>query len=60
MNNEKIIDKFEKLSNKEKIPILFEALEYMQQYNGRSVNDCIIYAMGYVPEGYSGFNREEP
>ena len=30
-----------------KVGILLSALDYMQQYNGRSKADCIIYAMDY-------------
>jgi hypothetical protein len=51
--NEEIMSKFHKLSYKKQVAILYGALDYMQQYNGRSINDCIIFAMGYIPEGYS-------
>ena len=39
--------KFNKLKKDEKIDILYEALDYMQQYNGRSRFTCIAMAMGY-------------
>ncbi len=41
----RLMDKFEKLSHKKKVDILMVALDYMQQYNGRSHSDCIILAM---------------
>jgi hypothetical protein len=50
--NEEIMVKFHKLSYKGQVAILFSALDYMQQYNGRSISDCIIFAMGHIPEGY--------
>lgn len=30
----------------------WDALDLMSQFNGRSREDCIIYAMGYIPKGY--------
>lgn len=43
---------FAKLSKTKKIEILWEALNYMQQYNGRSRFKCVALAMGYEnPEG---------
>lgn len=47
MTKQAIIDKFEKLSKPKKVEVLFDAIEYMQQYNGRSVRTCICLAMGY-------------
>lgn len=41
----KELEKFEKLSNIKKVDVLFSALEYMQQYNGRTINECIKLAM---------------
>jgi len=32
---------------RDKVAILWDALDYMQQYNGRSKTDCIAIAMGY-------------
>lgn len=42
-----ILSIFDSLSNKKKVEILLTALSYMQRYNGRSINDCIILSMGY-------------
>jgi len=39
--------KFNKLSRLRKIEVLWEALDHMQSYNGRSRWDCIALAMGY-------------
>ena len=47
MTKEAIIAKFVKLSNPKKVEVLLDALDYMQQYNGRSVRTCICLAMGY-------------
>jgi len=38
---------FNKLSSKDKITILFDALDSMESYNGRSQVYCIALAMGY-------------
>jgi hypothetical protein len=42
----KLLDTFEKMSNKKKVDVLIDALDLMQQYNGRSKQDCIVMAMG--------------
>ncbi len=53
MSNEKyytsehISKEFGTLSDKKKINVLYSALDYMQQYNGRSVFYCIALALGY-------------
>lgn len=47
MTKQSVIDKFEKLSNTNKVEVLFGALDYMQQYSGRSIGTCICLAMGY-------------
>lgn len=47
MTTEQVTDKFDKLSNKKKVNVLFDAIDYMQQYNGRSISECICLAMGY-------------
>ena len=44
---DEIIIKFSKLSYIQKTEILWTALDYMQQYNGRSRHACVAYAMGY-------------
>lgn len=31
----------------EKVSILWEALDFMSQYNGRSRFDCVAYTMGF-------------
>lgn len=38
---------FAKLSRLKKIDILWDALSYMKQYNGRSRFLCVALAMGY-------------
>jgi len=50
--DDEMICKFDKLPNHKKVLILFDALDIMQQYNGRTKQDCIILAMGGIPEGY--------
>jgi len=42
-----ISDQYAKLSLKKKNEILYEAIDYMQQYNGRTRFKCIALAMGY-------------
>ena len=42
-----IITKFEKMPKNLKIKVLYEALDIMQSYNGRSRFLCIAMAMGY-------------
>lgn len=49
MTAQEIMNQFNALTSDERIPILFKALNRMQGYNGRSIDDCIIYAMGYLP-----------
>jgi hypothetical protein len=43
-----ITGQFHKLSKKKQAEILWDALDYMQQYNGRSKFLCVAMAMGYV------------
>lgn len=45
MTNEQSLIKYENLSNKKKVEVLYNALFIMQQYNGRSIEDCILLAM---------------
>lgn len=47
MTTSEMLTKFYKLSPAHKIVILTHALDYMQQYNGRSKAQCICLAMGY-------------
>ena len=45
-----------KLTKKELIIVLHDSLDYMQQYNGRSIAECIARGMGceYNPESTNG------
>jgi len=43
MNAKEVMELFEKKRNK--VEILWEALDYMKQYNGRSRVECIALAM---------------
>lgn len=47
-----IAKEFNALTKDKKIETLMEALDYMQQYNGRSKFNCIALALGY--ENYEG------
>jgi len=47
-----ISTEYEKLTLRAKIGVLMEALDYMQQHNGRSKFLCIAMAMGY--DNYEG------
>lgn len=46
--SQELYEKYVKLPSAQKVNILFRALDYMEQFNGRSKIDCIILAMGYV------------
>jgi hypothetical protein len=48
---EEISKKFFNLTKNKQIDILYEALDYMQQYNGRTRFECISLAMGYENDG---------
>lgn len=45
--SEQITKEYDNLSAFQKCKILYEALDYMQQYNGRTKFLCIAMAMGY-------------
>lgn len=45
--SEEVSAKYESLTLKQKNAVLYDAISYMQQYNGRSVFLCIAMAMGY-------------
>jgi hypothetical protein len=45
--SEQISNEFEKLTKDKKIGVLYDAIDYMQSYNGRSRFLCIAMAMGY-------------
>lgn len=53
--SEEISRKYEALSLKKKAEVLYEALDYMQSYNGRTRFQCIALAMGY--DNYEGDNQ---
>ena len=44
---DEIVEVYYKLDCSSKVKILLEAMEYMQQYNGRSKSECIALSMGY-------------
>ena len=59
--NEQISRKYSALGLKQKNRVLYEAIEYMSQYNGRSRFLCIAMAMGYdntQGDNKSYFKRE--
>lgn len=41
---------YESLPDAQKVNILYDALDYMEQYNGRSKADCIILALPWSDE----------
>ena len=53
--SEEISKKYATLSLKEKNEVLYEAIDYMQSYNGRSRFLCIAMAMGY--DNYEGDSK---
>jgi hypothetical protein len=50
-----VIKQFDLLSNKLKVEVLLTALSYMQQYNGRTINECIVLSMGYEYDEEEGW-----
>jgi hypothetical protein len=44
-NYDKVLEKFSTLTKKKQVDVLFSAIDYMNQYNGRTTNDCIVLAM---------------
>ncbi len=50
MGTFEIMDQFNKLSDKDKIHVLYEALGNMETYNGRTKTTCICLAMDYKTE----------
>lgn len=42
-----VICKFNALKLKDKVDVLSSAIDLMQQYNGRTKEECIIMAMGF-------------
>ncbi len=53
--SEQVSAKYAKLTKDKKIAVLFDALDYMQQFNGRSKFLCIAMAMGF--DNYEGENN---
>lgn len=51
--------KWSKLTKDEKIETLYEALDFMNQYNGRTRFQCIAMAMGYEIDYVDNGDREE-
>jgi hypothetical protein len=49
--SEEIRNKYNKLTNSKQVTILWDALDFMQQYNGRSRFECIALAMGFDSNG---------
>lgn len=50
---EKLLRRFNWYSAQRQVPVLLSALDYMQSYNGRSINECIVLAMADTyEEGY--------
>ena len=47
-----ITNEYNKLTKDKKMSVLYDAIDYMQQYNGRSKFLCIAMAMGY--DNYEG------
>jgi hypothetical protein len=47
VSSDEIAKEYSRLSASKQVPILYEAIDIMQQYNGRSRFDCIAKAMGY-------------
>ena len=47
-NTSQIWFEFLSKSDKKKVDILLSAIDYMGQFNGRTVYDCVALAMGYV------------
>lgn len=45
--SQQLWDKFTKLNKVEQYEVMSGALDYMQQYNGRTKQYCIFRAMGY-------------
>lgn len=53
--SEQISKQYEALTKDQKINVLYSAIDYMQQYNGRSRFMCIAMAMGY--NNHEGDNK---
>tara|TARA_R110000782_G_scaffold9407_2_gene30312 strand:- start:3018 stop:3218 length:201 start_codon:yes stop_codon:yes gene_type:complete len=54
-NQEDLLSQFYEFKYKKQSIILYDAIDYMQQYNGRTRLTCIFMAMGY--KNYEGENN---
>jgi hypothetical protein len=45
--NNEILMEFNMLNDKQTVSVLYDALNYMEEYNGRSKFTCIAMALGY-------------
>lgn len=52
LTTEEIMEEFGWLCEKEKMQVMWGALDAMGQYNGRSPSDCVCLAMGYDSDDY--------
>ena len=46
-SSNELLMEFNSLNAKQTVSVLYDALDYMEQYNGRSKFTCIMMAMGY-------------
>jgi len=46
MTKQEALELYEKMSYKKKVEVLWDALDLMQQYNGRTRYECIALALG--------------
>ena len=46
-SSNELLMKFNSLNDKQTVSVLFDALDYMEQYNGSSKFTCIMMSMGY-------------
>ena len=49
-NTAYLLERFNKMSHKNKVTVLHGALTYMEMSNSRTQSTCIIMAMGYEPD----------
>jgi len=52
-----IWEAFDKKRNK--VEILIEAMDYMQQHNDRSKTDCVALVLGYRNDGNGSYIRND-
>ncbi len=46
-SSNELLMEFNSLNDKQTVSVLYDALDYMEQYNGRSKFTCIMMSMGY-------------